>query len=53
MGKIVAKTFSSDKEMSDWLVAGDFDEIKEKYSPSEYKAEVHLADRQVIVEKLK
>ena len=49
--KIIAKEFSSEREMYMWLNnEKGLSELKEKYPPTKYKADLNLNDKQVIVE---
>ena len=45
---VVAKKFRTDKEMHDWL-AGEknLENLKEKYPPSKYKAELNLDEKRI------
>ena len=45
---IVAKTFKSDITMTQWLSdPKNVEELKKKYPPSKYKADLNLIDKQV------
>ena len=49
MSDIIAKTFATDKAMHEWIVNTDLEDIKAKYPPSEYSAELNMETRQIIV----
>ena len=49
MSNIIAKTFATDKAMHEWIVNTDLEDIKAKYPPSEYSAELNMETRQIIV----
>ncbi len=47
---VVARQFSTDKEMSEWLAdQRKMDQLKESYPPEKYRASMNLELKQVIV----
>lgn len=49
-----AHTFTSDKEMKDWLYdIKNLEALKVKYPPSKYTGELNLVDKKIIITKKK
>lgn len=49
---VIARQFSSDKEITEWLAdQRKMDQLKLSYPPEEYRASMDLEKRQVIVTK--
>lgn len=48
--KIIAKEFSTESAMMAWLAdPKNLDELKSKYPPAKYKADLQLIDKQVVI----
>lgn len=45
---IVAQTFTSEREMHQWLANPEnLDNLKKKYPPKKYSADMNLVDKQI------